>query len=709
MDGLMGGDPEFEPLPPYSDPRMVLRRALKALRPAADLSVIEVAERDMMINTAGSWLPFRREVAPYMTEPTNMLATRGYRGLVFCGPARSGKTVMLKCGLTYAITNDPGRIALFTMTRDAAAEFERDELSPMVRNSPRLRERVALGRGADNLYQKLYVGGTHLSLDYPVSSKVRSRSLKWILATEFDDFGEAIQGEGDPYTQFRGRTQNYFSRGLVAVESSPNATLTDESWRAKSVHDSPPVSHGVLLLYPEGTRGRWYWPCPGCGAVFEPHFDRLIYPDSVDPVEAGQAALMRCPHCHDAFGHELKRELNAEGFWLHETAEGKTARIDSGEARRTDLVSYWLNGAAAAFSTWADLVADYLNGLRRFEITGDEAKLRAAVNIGQGAPYLPRASSSASEIGVDTLRDKAKGNKTPKGVAPPWARYITVSIDVQATRFPVGVTAWGEDGRHQPIDRFDLITPPGQTPGEDGRALNPFEVAEDWTVIEALETRTWRVEGTDWTLRALALTVDQQGGGATTDNAYSFYRGRKRAGSGSRWFISRGRGGLKHPDRVWLKAPESASGKRRVAKDVLTLNMATDSLKDAVVSSLRLTEPGQNHCAIPEWMEDAHLLEFTAERRTVKGWEPRPGMKRNESLDHLVMARALHIWTRAERIRWDAPPPWAQLTDTNPHAVWVGPEKPVEPDTDENPTQARAVAGRTISAGNWIDARKDWL
>ena len=105
----------------------------------------------------------------------------------------------------------------------------------------------------------------------------------------------------------------------------------------------------MLSLYPEGTRGRWYWPCPHCEDEFEPTFEKLKYPDSADPAEAGEAAEMMCPHCGGLFGHHLKRQLNAAGRWLHETADGLLVPIDSGDVRRTDLLSYWLNGAAAAF------------------------------------------------------------------------------------------------------------------------------------------------------------------------------------------------------------------------------------------------------------------------------------------------------------------------------------------------------------------------
>lgn len=696
----------YEPLPPYTDPRSALKVALPALRPAERISVTEASERYMRVNVSGQWQPFRRDVAPYMVEPTDMIASRAWRGLAFCGPSQSGKTMMLQSAIAYTIVSDPGRVALFQMTREAAQEFERNKLAPMLRNSPELRARQATGRGADNLYQKLFLAGTQLSLDWPTITKLSSATIRLVLATDYDHFPESVDGEGDAYSLMRARTRTFLSRGMVVVESSPGAPLLDEGWRPQTPHDCPPVRYGVLALYPQGTRGRWYWTCPDCGNEFQPQFRLLHYPRSADPAEAGEAAMMKCPHCGVLIGHAMKRELNAGGRWLHETADSGVAPIDSDRVRRTDMLSYWLDGAAAAFSTWSELVSQYEQAVRNFEATGDEESMKTAMNTGQAQPYMPRSATSDMEVTVQALKDKARGNDIPKGMAPAWARYLTVSVDVQKTRFAVGVTAWGEGGRHQPIDRFDLITPPATAPGSADRALDPFDVAEDWQVLEALSSRCWPIEDSGWALRPASIAVDMHGGGATTENAYRFWRGRRKAGEARLWRLTRGVGGH-HADRVWLKAPERASGKRRAATDVQILHMATDRLKDSVMASLRLTEDGQNICLIPEWMPDDQLAEFTAERRGSSGWEKRPGMVRNESLDHLVQARAQHIHRGGEKIDWASPVAWAVLGEENPHAVLLAARQQAPQGTA--PAAARGTEARAPMRGGWIERREGWL
>ncbi|MGV6848562.1 MAG: phage terminase large subunit family protein [Marinibacterium sp.] len=668
----------FEPLPPYTDPRVALRMALPALRPAEQMSVTDAAEKYMRVRVADQWQSFRRDVAPYMVEPTDMIASRKFRGLVFCGPSQSGKTMMLQGAACHAIMCDPGRIALFQMTRDAAAEFERNKWAPMVRNSPELRKRQATGRGSDNINQKLFVGGTQLTLDWPTITKLSSATIRLVLGTDYDHFPDSIGGEGDAFSMMRARTTTYGSRGMVVVESSPGAPIKDESWKPRTPHDAPPVKYGVLALYPDGTRGRWYWPCPHCEDPFEPTFKRLRYPDSDDPAEAGEAAEMVCPHCGVTFGHHLKRELNLAGRWLHESSDGRVVPLDCGDVRKSDFLSYWLDGAAAAFSSWADLVSGFEEAVAHFERTGDEEKLKTALNTGQAQPFVPRVALDENEISLQALKDKQSGAgiETAKGIAPAWTKFLTVSVDTQGNRFDVGVTAWGDDGRHQPVDRFELHTPPDNAPDQADRTVRPFDIAEDWDVLIPLADRVWPVEAQGWGLRPAIIAVDMQGGGSTTENAYRFYRGRRRSGQMRLWYLTRGRGrpspNRDWPDRIWLKEPERASQrarKRQAATDIRILNMATDRQKDAVSSSLRRTDDGRNVCHLPGWMTEAQLIEMTAERRTLSGWDKRPGMVRNESLDHLVQARALQILIGGEKINSNDPPAWARGYVGNTNAV----------------------------------------
>lgn len=697
------GPGDFRPLPPYADPRQALAEALPNLRPPRRIGVCEAAERHLKVELDGQWQDWDRRTTPYMAEPTDQMSSRRYRAIIFAGPARSGKTVSLRAGLAHAIEYDPARIAFFQMSRDAAREFEENTLAPMLRHSPDLGARLA----TSTLYRKVFKGGTHLTLNWPVATQLASATYRTVMFTDYDRFPENVDGEGDAYTMARRRTQIAASRGMVIVESSPGSPIRDESWRPKTVHDCPPVRHGVLSLYPSGTRARWYWTCPDCGELFEPTFPRLVYPRDADPAEAAADVHMGCPECGVLIPHSAKRGLNEAGQWLHEAGDGKgIVPIGDPEIREAEALSYWLDGVAATFATWAGLVREFEEAKTLFAATGDEERLKSAVNTGQGRPYLPRSLEGDGEVSLDILRDKAEATPGEKGIAPGWARYLTITVDTQQNRWDVMVTAWGEHGRHQPIDRFDLHQPPDVAPGAGDRVVSPFTVAEDWDALIALEDLAYPVDGMGCAFRAVALAVDMQGGGATTANAYRFYRARRKAGHGRRWFLTRGRGGDHHRDRVWLQAPEKSSDKRRrAAKDIEILHIATDRVKDAVAVSLQLTEEGQNFCHIPAWTEEAHLVEATAERRTPKGWRKRPGMVRNETFDLLTQARALHIQKGGERLDPANLPPWAAEGRANINAVTLTPEEAAAADGTDD-TQAETAGPRGVRASGESPRRR---
>lgn len=680
-DRKIGEAPELPPLPNYAQARDALRIALPSLLPSSRLSVVDAAEENMRVNSAGRWTAFDRAVTPYMVEPANMLTSRMYREWIFAGPARTGKTMVLQQAAAHTITSDPCVMHITHMTQGTAQAWVEEELEPMIRNSPALAERQGLGKSDRNIFSKRFRGGTKLTIGWPVVAQLSGRTIQKVLFTDYDRLPLDIGGEGSAFSLGSARTVTLGSRGMTAAESSPGFPVKDPDWKPDSArpHMAPPCD-GILALYNEGTRARWYWDCPSCGSAFEPRFERLHYDKSLEPAAAGATAEMGCPHCGGLIQASHKAELNRAGYWLHETADGALVRIDDPAVRKTDRLSYWLDGAAAAFASWARLVSKYETALRTYEVLGDETALQTTVNTDHGHPYLARALSGADDLSLQDVKDRQK--EMAQAVAPNWARFITVTADVQAGRFVVMVTAWGALGERAVIDRFDLHTPPPGAPRAEERGLDPSRYLEDWDALLPLLDTVYPVQGSDYGLRAKAVAVDSHGAPGVTERAYKFWRKRRRDGDANRWFLVRGHGGLRMSDRVWYKSPEYAS-KGRKAANVKLLNIATDKLKDAVAASLGREDSGADSLHIPAWMAADHVAEFVAERRTPKGWEPKPGQKRNESLDLAVYALALAIHFGIERIDYDRPPAWARLDVGNENAVANAsaqvPEKPKRP------------------------------
>lgn len=703
-DRAIGQVIDLPPLPPFVKAGELIADALPLLDAPSRITPTEAAERYVRVETRGVWQGFDPEITPYMVEPVNTSQSRLYKGGAFVGPSQSGKTMALITTAMHPVTCDPGPVLIVHMDRPSRDRWVEESLNPVIRNSPELRDRLGRGRDDDTFSRKRF-RGMRLQIGYPTPQWLSSAKYRLVLETDFDHFPPELgvrkdAPEGSAFDMAMQRIKTYLSRGFVFAESTPAWPVTDPTWQptASAPHELPPVRYGIVPLYNRGTRGRWYWECPDCGDRFEPRFDRLHFDRNRSPIEAGEGAEMECPHCHCLIAARHKNELNRAALrrhdgWLHETeAGGAVVPLGDAAIRQTEIASWSLDGAAATFANWADLVARYVEATREAEDTDDDLSLGRFWYTDVGKPYARRIGTSDDELSVENL----KKNRIPveKGVAPEWVRFITVTADVQNTRFPVQVTGWGVDGSRTVIDRFDLFKPPAGPDGEEpDRALSPAKYPGDWDVLIELESRVWPVAGSNFALRAVALAVDFQGEPGVSDNAELFWHGRKRAGSGGRWFLTRGHGGFRQRGRVWHEAPDRSNQKGGKARRIKLLNVATDKLKDSVTAALVRPAGTERSFPLPEFMEEHHLAEFCAEERKENGWVPKKGQKRNESLDLSVQALALAEHKGLRRMNAEAPPNWAVLSDTNPHAVHAGAEPPIaQPDAaDPKPKRKRRI------------------
>ncbi|PKP66996.1 MAG: terminase, partial [Alphaproteobacteria bacterium HGW-Alphaproteobacteria-5] len=480
-----------------------IRAALPALAPPARITVSEAATR-RQVEAGGHWVPWRNDVAPYMVEPMDAVTSRRFEAVIFVGPARSSKTEALILNpLVHAILAAPRLVHIVHMTQGAAREFSIETIDKLVRHSPELRARLAKGKGADNTFDKRFTGGARLTIGWPVVQQLSARSIPLVLLTDYDRMPQDLGGEGSAFALGRKRTQSAGSRGMTVAEASPGFPILDESWTPSTPHEAPPCE-GIVGLYNTGTRARWYWTCPHCRGEFEPVFDRLQYPAEGTPAERGAAAFLACLHCGAAIEPEEKAGLNRAGRWLHEAADGSLVPLGD-RVRRASAVSYWLQGPAAAFASWSQLVTRYLEAVETFEATGDESTLKTVVNVDLGLPFAPRARGNAANLSEARLRDLATDHAWR--TVPAAARFLTAAVDVQAGRFVVQVEAWLAGLERVVIDRFDIHAPPSGAPRAAERAIDPGRYGEDWHALDALADLAYPVAGADHRLRVLGVVV----------------------------------------------------------------------------------------------------------------------------------------------------------------------------------------------------------
>lgn len=654
----------------------ITRNVAEVLRPARRLRP-SVAAAKWLKTEKGDWSP---ELVPYCTAPLDLLSGREYRGIVFVGPARTGKTMgLILGGITYVVTCAPGDMLAVQISQASARDFSRLDLDRAIRHSPELASRLSPRAKDDNTYDKFFRSGVALKLGWPAVSQLSAKTLQYVFLTDYDrpENANNVGAEGPMWDLAFKRIETYMSRGKCLAESSPGEDQIDAKWLARTPHQAPPV-RGILSIYNTGTRARWYWPCQHCGEHFqaEPGLACFKLPEFKELKEAVKTgdimslahgwAKVACPHCGGLHEPSQRSELNRINLaggrirgatWLHDGETLIDGRIE-GERRRTDVASFWLGGVAAAYQTWPSIVQKYLEAVAAYVRNGDEGPLRATTNTDQAAPYLPRAATRKRS--AEDLVQRVE--HWPRGTIPDGVRFLTAAVDVQANRFVVTFMGWGVALESWLVERFS-ITASHRPEGERFAGVDPAAYVEDWNVlIDEVVNRTFATAaGVE--LRPRLTLCDSGGKEGVTDKAYEFWRLMRARKMGKRVMLVKGVGRINAP-RVIETWPDARARKDRTAGrgDVPVWLLNVNSLKDGISGDLAREEPGPGYVHLPDWLDEQYFSEITAEVRTVKGWV-REGHTPNEAFDLHTYNRAACIILRAEAINWSKPPTWAKPLD----------------------------------------------
>ncbi len=682
-------------LPGFAQVSDILLEAMQVLTPTIDLTPSECAKEYRVIKG----MKYDLDATPYMNEPMEMTVSRRYKAVIYVGTVQSGKaTALVENVVLHRMICDPCDIHITQMDKESAGRFSKGKIDKMLRENPTLRERLrARGQTLGNVFNKDFNGGATLSIGWPVPAQLASRDIPLVITTDRDRIGDDIGGEGDILPMMLARNTSFGSRGMSILESSPGREITDETWVKETIHQAPPTK-GILSDYNQGTRGRYYWKCPGCKKRFEPEFKHLKYDDDGSPFERGESAYMVCPHdkCGTVIEANEKHWMNLEengAGWLHEDVTGKKrVKITAANIRKAEYASYWQKGPVAAYQPWADMVSNYLSGVEKLETTGAESTLKGVVNTKLGEPYLSKNRESNLDLSGKALSDRAEFREL--GVAPKETCFITISVDVQPSRFVVSVDAWGPELERWLVDRFDLATPPKSSPGAARRGMQSNLYFEDWAVLDNLHERLLPIAGTGYGLRPLVVIIDSNGAPGTTDRAYKFWRAKHRKRLSHIYYLYKGVGG-NNANRAKHRQPENQQGKKYLNRDSVKIVFAsTNKLKDEIAASLVREEAGPGTFHLPETLPSNIFEEFCAERRTEDGWEKKPGHVRNESLDLGVMGKAAIIVRGAEKINWNKPPMWALGSQENSFASVIDAQGKGTTKTATKPGGAALAAAR---------------
>ncbi|CZY68988.1 phage terminase large subunit family protein [Enterobacter cloacae] len=661
---------------------------------------------------AGNSVPWDPDLAPYVIEPMNCLASREYDAVVFVGPARTGKTIGLIDGwIVYNIVCDPADMLVIQVSEEKAREHSKKRLDRTFRCSPEVKNLLSPRRNDNNVYDRTFRAGNYLKLGWPSVNIMSSSDYKSVALTDYDRFPEDIDGEGDAFSLASKRTTTFMSSGMTLVESSPGRDIRDTKWRRTTPHEAPPTT-GILSLYNRGDRRRLYWPCPHCAEYFQPEMDNMTgYRDSSDPVLASEAAFLQCPACKGRITPDMKRALNMKCVWLRDGQSIDRKGQVSGDGRRSRIASFWMEGPAAAYQTWAQLIYKYLTAEQEYESTRSEETLKTVINTDFGRPYLPRASLEQRKS--ELLEQRAED--VPKRSVPDGVQFLTATVDVQAgrdRRFVVQVTGYGSMGERWIVDRYNIRYSLRCDGNGESIQVDPASYPEDWDLLltDVFE-KTWPLASDPSKgMRLMSMAVDSGGEDGVTDNAYKFWRRCRREGLGKRIYLFKG-DSVRRSKLIQRTFPDNTGRSTRRAQatgDVPLYLLQTDALKDRVNNALWRDSPGPGYVHFPAWLGSWFYDELTYEERSNEGKWSKPGRGANEAFDLLVYADALAILSGYEKIKWPSAPEWARretwIEDTQTETGEVPSPSPA-PKSKSKPKREKPVteqANPWSSSGGWV-------
>ena len=531
----------------------------------------------------GRWhtLPYQKGIMDAITNPK-------IEQISVMKSARVGYSKILNHVAAFHIHQDPCPIMIVQPTIEDAQGYSKEEIAPMLRDTPCLKGVVSEAKskdGANTILQKQFPGGS-LSLVGANSPRgFRRVSRRVVLFDEVDGYPPSAGTEGDQIKLGIRRTEYYWNRKIVAG-STP--TVKDFS--------------RVERMFLQGDQRRYFVPCPDCGHMQYLKWANMKWRDD-DPDTASYC----CESCGVWIPAAKKRWMVERGEW-RPTAPGNGKHVS---------FHIWAAYSYSPNASWSTLVEEFLDA------KNDAEQLKTFVNTVLGETW---EDEYASKVGADALSERSADEKYKQGVVPAEALLLTVGCDTQDDRLSLSVWGWGREEQGWLIDRVKIYGDPSrkevwkqldeivQTPyeSEDGRELKPMVVAID-------------------------------SGGHHTSEVYQYARERQSLGVVAIKGMSTKN---KPPIGKASKVDLNASGKT-LKKGAQVFPVGSDTIKSLLFGRLKHNDVGPGYLHFYPTVDKDYFEELTAEKQILRfrnGFPERIWVKkssaRNEALDELVYAYA---------------------------------------------------------------------
>jgi phage terminase large subunit GpA-like protein len=448
-------------------------RIFQCLKPPPELKLSEWADQYRRLSAGASAEPgrWRTSKAPYQKEIMDAITDLAIRKVVIMSAAQVGKTdAMVLNPIGYYVHYDPSPIMVIQPTIQMAEGFSKEKLSPMIRDTPVLAERINdKSRSSGNtIQQKIFPGGQVTMVGANSPAGLRSRPIRILLADEIDAYPASAGKEGDPLLLAEKRLTTY--------------------WNRKQVNISTPTIKGASRIeveYEHSSRGEWNAPCPCCGELQPLRWANIIF-DKDDLSEIRYV----CEKCGVISSEVEWKERFVDGCFIHADPENPVR-------------GFHLNTLASTLANWKEVVEKFLLANEEKK-KGNIELLKVWTNTEMGETWEEDGEQIEDE---ELMKRREKYNcEVPEEVL-----YLTAGVDTQDDRFEVEVVGWGPEYESWGI-RYAVI-------------YGDLKLEQVWQDLDVFLQQTFhKPDGTK--LKIVCTCMDS--GGHFTNQVYKFCKERFR-------------------------------------------------------------------------------------------------------------------------------------------------------------------------------------
>jgi phage terminase large subunit GpA-like protein len=352
----------------------------------------------------------------------------------------TGKTETLNNIIGHKIDVDPCPMLMVQYSIEMGETWSKDRLAPMLRDTPRLRNKVREARVRDSgntIMHKRFPGG-HLTVAGANSAaSLASRPVRVVICDEVDRYPASAGTEGDPVMLAEKRTESFPDATIILV-STPGTEGTSRIEKAYNTSD----------------KRMWFCPCPKCG-VFQTLKWGQVKWENADPT----TATYICEANACVWDDSMRQQAVKAGEWR-------------ATAPFTGTRGYQMNGIYTLFrpkkphkNRLAQMVSEFLKAN-----SGGEQQQKVWINTFLAETWKVKGES----VDVKDLTSRCelyRPSPLPEG-----ALVIVGAADVQADRIEATIVACGERNEIWALQHAVLM---GNTDADPvWKALDDFTLQE---------------------------------------------------------------------------------------------------------------------------------------------------------------------------------------------------------------------------------------